>query len=477
MMKARYFARIFEARHLLTSRHVIGARFRAFVAVTTAYFCVSLAVSARADEPVSLAGRWQAGTLSTRWIVGDWGDSCGPRPSGGDEGAASVRIDESSGELVIIGGGRTYVTTSCWELYPGVRPVGHSESPRAWKTTCKTAATDPRQATLVTSLNANDTSISFYESGQYQFIIKGQNCTASVGRYRTYTLVERDGASQAAATPSASASASASAPPPPRAESRCAHPGPVEKLEVRPLQKLLRAGEDFTFRASASDANGCPIYGKLAWAIESGATLADLSAAGVVHVHPDAAEGEVRLGASLEGRSTVVTIEVASTARYDALLRSGAFDNAGEAEQTAPVAVASQAIGAASAVAEDRARSRKELFVAIVAGVAGILALVGLWALRRSRRVARTARRPGPAKPPLDVTAPAPPKAKIAVAMSPAAANPPQAGPPAPSPAKPSPVPAPPVLRKTICPVCGTQYGAESRFCGRDGATLLPLNQ
>jgi hypothetical protein len=246
---------------------------------------------------------------------------------------------------------------------------------------------------------------------------------------------------------------------------------------VRPLQKLLRAGEDFTFRASASDANGCPIYGKLAWAIESGATLADLSAAGVVHVHPDAAEGEVRLGASLEGRSTVVTIEVASTTRYDALLRSGAFDNAGEAEQTAPVAVASQAIGAASAVAEDRARSRKELFVAIVAGVAGILALVGLWALRRSRRVARTARRPGPAKPPLDVTAPAPPKAKIAVAMSPAAANPPQAGPPAPSPAKPSPVPAPPVLRKTICPVCGTQYGAESRFCGRDGATLLPLNQ
>jgi len=29
---------------------------------------------------------------------------------------------------------------------------------------------------------------------------------------------------------------------------------------------------------------------------------------------------------------------------------------------------------------------------------------------------------------------------------------------------------------RLICPVCGTQYGPESQFCGKDGASLVPIN-
>jgi predicted amidophosphoribosyltransferase len=27
-----------------------------------------------------------------------------------------------------------------------------------------------------------------------------------------------------------------------------------------------------------------------------------------------------------------------------------------------------------------------------------------------------------------------------------------------------------------ICPICGTQYPGDGRFCGRDGAALVPMN-
>jgi hypothetical protein len=450
---------------------VLGARHRAFVVCTAALFCVSLAGAVRADGTPTLAGRWSAGPLTTRWVIGDWGDQCGPQPSGGGEAGTSVLIDESGGELVIMGGGRTFATTECWEQYPGVHKVSHAVGNRAWKTTCKTSPSDPRQASISTSITATDTSLSFYEAGQYQFVIKGQNCTASVGRYRTYSLVQREGApdtTTAASAPSASASATAPAPAP--TSDRCAHPGPLSKLDVRPARKLLRAGDEFTFRVVGYDVGGCSVSVKPAWAIDSGQDHADLTAPGVVHVHPDAPEGEIALSASVGSRSVVVTIDVASTARYDALLKSGTFNAAGEVDQSAAPAVASQSIGAASAVAEDRAKPRKRLFVVLVGVAAGVLLLVGVWVVMRARRAAKVRAQRFAERRAKEQAAASPKADAPAIAMQVAAPRPAQAAPSAPP-------PAPPAPSKTICPVCGTQYGSESRFCGRDGATLMPLNQ
>ena len=199
----------------------------------------------------------------------------------GDEGGASVLIQQNGTELTISGGGRTYSTANCWEQYPGILKIGHASSQRSWRTTCRTAAGDPRQAALTTTLTATDDRISFYEAGQYQFVLEGQNCTASVGRYRTYTLVQRAGTPESLTQTAPSATAATVTPPkPPPApkpetpdNSRCATPGPAARLDVRPAKKLLRAGEDFTFRALVYDASGCPVYTKPTWNIDSGADV------------------------------------------------------------------------------------------------------------------------------------------------------------------------------------------------------------
>jgi hypothetical protein len=227
----------------------------------------------------------------------------------------------------------------------------------------------------------------------------------------------------------------------------------------------MRAGEEFTFRAIVSDAAGCLLGARPTWAFEAaGRENAELSQTGMLHVPADAKEGEFRLTAAVGGRSALVTVEVASTNRYDALLRSGAFNAAGEVDEAASVAIASQSIGAASAVAEDRATSRKQIFVWLVGTLAVLLGLVAAILVGRSRAAAkrqatedaaRRARRQ--ASPPLQgAEGPEGPKEVTAVAPG-----------PGPLPFKPP---------GTICPVCGSEFGPESKFCGRDGATLLPVN-
>jgi len=44
------------------------------------------------------------------------------------------------------------------------------------------------------------------------------------------------------------------------------------------------------------------------------------------------------------------------------------------------------------------------------------------------------------------------------------------------APSAPAVAPAPFKPPGTICPVCGSEFGPESKFCGKDGATLLPMN-
>jgi hypothetical protein len=394
----------------------------------------------------TLSGRWEATGLSSKWVDGEWGEHCGPKPASGPGGSGSVTLTQSGSELTLTGGGRTYSTTQCWTTEPGMAVASHTAGARSWKTTCKSPPGAARQVTTTTSLTATDDTITLYETGQYQFMVGANACTASVGRYRTYRLQQRAGASE-------QGSGAAEAARQPSDESRCAQPGAVHRVEIVPARRLMRAGDTFTFKATGVDAGGCRIKKKPRWTIEGAGTEVTVDADGTVSVSEGAPEAEADVRVTIGQKSATARVEIASRERFEALLAHGAEEPA-PAARDAP-AVASKILGAEAAVAEDHASGRKWLFLALIGLAAVGLGLAGIVVLRRSRTVAAapaSSRRPSIPSP---VSAPAPPPESAAVASAPQPASDPP---------------------KKLCPICGRQYPVTSQFCGQDGANLIPLN-
>ena len=130
----------------------------------------------------------------------------------------------------------------------------------------------------------------------------------------------------------------------------------------------------------------------------------------------------------------------------------------GEASESAALVIATGTIGGQAAVAEDAARARKNVFVAIVGALAACLALAGLVFLRRGRKRGESAEdgEDSPAaheQGEVPASDPQPPPVTIPRAAR-ASAGP----------------------RGKICPTCGERFGAEAEFCGKDGTTLVLLN-
>lgn len=479
---------------------------------------------ARAEGP-TLAGTWSASPLTVAWQIGDWGTACGPPPGGGNEAGGTVTISQQGNELTIVGTGRTFTTGQCWEPYPGMQRISHSASARSFQNVCKTGPADPRQAKLVTTITATDTRINFDETGQYQFVIEGQNCTASVRRTRSYTLIAREGAAPAPA-PATSAPPAPAPKPAARPAVDCENPGLPERLEVRPSRKLMRPGESFDFRAVVVDAHGCPVPVTPSWRVLSGGAALSVTAPGKVVASPSATETKAMLEVTLGDRSVRVEVEIASKERYDALLQAQGLDESGESQDAAVLRVASETMGAREVVARDEAPNRTRWFVGIAGGCAVLLGLLGLVLVRRSRSAPSSGPRVAPATPP----PPAPPPAPLAPAMKacptcreeyPAMAefcpndgnrlvwqtalgkgpggsvcpvcgrgfNPgtsicPEHGeelvpaavlaPPERNPTLASTLVIP--VTRTICPLCGRQYTGETRFCGDCGAAVVPVN-
>lgn len=436
--------------------------------------CAVLVAPARllAQDKPTLSGSWSASALTEQWAIGDWGEACGPKPKGQGAGGGSVQIREQGGELSIVGAGRAFSTSECWEQMPGLSRTSHSASGggRFWRTRCTTAANDPRRATIVTTLSATDTSISMVETGQYQFILSEQNCTASVTRSRSFSLVRREGDTPPAASATATPTASATAPPatvakpeptPPRSCSGTA--GEPARLEVSPARKILRPGERFAFRARVVDGEGCPVASRVAWSVTPGPLAGAVTLeAGGVRVADDAAEGTVDLVATVAGKGVTVAVEIVSAARYDELLGARGMNDAGEADEAAVVVIATGTIGGKTSVAEDTARERRRLFLAIVGAVAAVLSLTGLVLWRRGRKGALLAARGnGSTAGELEVggapTSEPPAPAELPPTSSGAEAT--RAG-----------------KRGKICPTCGSRYGADAQFCGKDGTTLVLVN-
>jgi hypothetical protein len=468
-------------------------------------------------QAVSLDGKWSATALTASWNVGDWGAACGPKPSGGGEPGGTAIVTQSGNELLITGVGRTYRTTECWEQFPGLSRTGHTAATRSWRTSCKSPASDPRQAKIVTSVTATDDQIIFDETGAYQFVIRGQNCTASVRRSRFFRRIKTAGVAGSAKGTSASASTAAPTGATRAKEPSCATLGPAARIELRPSRKLMRPGESFTFRAAVVDAKGCQLGIVPAFRLPESAKGLTLSGSGTVTVAKDAPEADVKLTAALGGRAVESALQIVSGERFDALLARGGFDETGASAEAAVIRLESGSVGARSTVIADNSGRRRTLFVGVVGGAAVLLGIMGLVLVRRSRRAPQSVRSAPRTAPPPAAAPPAPrgtfcptcreeyaPEAQFCptdgnrLIPIQQATNPLSAGsvcpvcgqgfdpgiavcprhdeplvPPAVYAARNAPAP---IVTRKICPVCGTQYGGESQFCGQCGASLVPVN-
>jgi hypothetical protein len=212
----------------------------------------------------------------------------------------------------------------------------------------------------------------------------------------------------------------------------------------------LQAGERFTFRARVLDAKGCPHDRAPSWTIVSGEG-AKISDHGELTVASDAAASQVTVRAAVGNAQVDVVAEITPKERYDALLRSGRFDAAGEVAEPASGEIASSTVGARGITTLDGSAARKRWFVIAVTVVGLLLGAGGVWlALRtRAQHRARVAKER---------------EVALLQAQERAASRPP----PRPS------TPAPPAQK--VCPVCGALYPETMKFCGKDGTVLLPVN-
>jgi hypothetical protein len=361
-----------------------------------------------------------------------------------------VTVEEQGGELIIEGEGSRFSTEQCWQMHPALSPQSHSKAADSWKTTCRSAPRDARQEILQTTVSVNGDVITLQESGQYQFVVQGQTCAASSGRWRTYRrLVD---------TPPPVAP-----PPTPAVRNPCAEPGPPARIEVRPSRKLMRAGESFHFRASVFDAQGCSLSTPIAWELAPERTDVRIDG-GRLTVAPDAADAELSVTATAASQSVRVAVDVVSNERYAALLASGDFDADGASSHAATATITSGSLGARAGASSAGTSERKWTFVGVVSAIALLFAVIGAWLLRRGRPGATrltTRTRAWPDTGTVVFTGDDaigdPPRRLEATRLEPEAA-------PAPKPT-------------TVCPVCGTMYDTRgARVCPKDGAQLLPIN-
>lgn len=376
------------------------------------------------------------------WVVGEWDAACGSRPSGGDLPGEFVTIRQSRGELSI-SGARSLSTAGCGLGGGELQMAQHSSGPRSWSSVCKSAAGSERQVVVRTTVNATDRAIQFDESGQYQFRAGEHNCTASSRRTRQFELVERweqpadeassDGPPSAAAAGSVGAQAVA-------IKERCLELGPAAFVELKPKQKLLVPGQSAEFEFSLKDAAGCPLPASAAtFELSPAAAGVQWTAPHTLSVAADAAEVDTELVLRAGNVTSSARISVVSQARYEALMGPiGGPSGPIAAPEAAGTAM--PALGAETAVAENRAGTRKVWFGAFVGLTAAALGALGLVLLRQSR-----VRQPSPSSGSLPAAGPA-----VAAAAVPAVSK--------------------------ICPTCGLMYGTEAQFCGKDGSYLVQAN-
>ena len=434
-------------------------------------------------QATDLNGTWSASSLRVSWAIGDWGDACGPRPSGGGERAGRVQLTAEGGGFRLSGLGRNYNTTQCWEQMPGLTTRNRSTGASTISATCSMPPGDPRQARVVTSWYPRGDEIYFDETGQYQFVVSGSNCTASVRRTRILTrVVEASPAEAAEKVPTTSSASSdkkatgdkpSAAPPPfPQRSTQCKSPGLATQVEVTPRTKLMRQGESFTFQVDARDAAGCRVPIPANWKLTSGKG-AQLSNSGELRIDENAPTGDLKLEFQAYDQRVSVTARVVTDLEYEKLIAGGNFGVLGESLETAVTELSSSHVELDSSAPVEEKRNNR-WWLALVGAL--LLALIGIAVLllRRSAALAAQKHKQSPVKEVLPD--PLPNSAVTEATPEPGTAE--SAAPPAATEtAVASPTPTTTgTTTSRLCPVCGKRYDDGTTFCGEDGARLMRAN-
>lgn len=370
-----------------------GGLRRAVVAGFVALTSVWVATASTANADLQVDGRWRQNALSEEFTVQQWLPGCGPEPTSARTGGGEIIALRAEGdELAFVGGGRVFRTNQCYDPMPNLNRETHlrEANGKTWRTRCTTPANDPRKAILNTLVVASsDTHIDVVETGRYEITLETGRCMADVKRTRSFDIVK----DEAPATPATTSQPAATAPKEPKAEPKgaaCESPGAPSRLEIRPSQKLLRTGETFAFRPLVLDDKGCATKTTTTWQVSASDNGKGVSVDkdGKVTVAGDAPEGNVEIVATAAGKSTRVTVQVTQPGHYDDLLARSGLNDAGENDAVSAVTIGTTSIGAGEGRVEDRSKSRRLLFIAIVGGILLVLGALALVLSRRSRRAA-----------------------------------------------------------------------------------------
>lgn len=352
--------------------------------------------------------------------------------------------------------GRNYSTSQCWERMPGLATRSKSAGSSAIVAQCSMPAGDPRQAKVVTTWYPRGDEIYFDETGQYQFVVSGSNCTASVRRTRVLKRVVIE--KPVETTPEVEAQETenqvkfeekpeTALPPAPQRASQCNQPGAATQVEVTPTSKLMRQGESFTFQVIARDRNGCRVPAPARWELVEGRGV-KLDRQGKLVVDADAPKGPLKLRVSVFDKKAFVSAKVVSEADYEKLLAGGSYGVLGESLKNTAIAVTSSHIELGEAPPPKPEKSKKGL-LALIAAALVLLCGVGLWLLKRHSQAVN---------------------ASASTALPEALEQDRPNSSSTASEEMPSPQPA------RLCPVCGKRYEDATQFCVDDGARLMRAN-
>lgn len=494
---------------------------------TLAISVTSVAFGASRERP-PLSGQWAASPLVESWSFPAWSTACGPKPVAQNSAGGSSLVTEESGELAFAGPGRTYRTHQCWEQYPGLRRVAHSKGAHAWSSTCKSAADDPRQANIHTSVSLHgDSTIKFRETGSYEFYIQSSKCVAQVSRTRTFSrqlpekVNEEGGAGAvspsgsippavAAPAPAAAASVPNSDGPMPVATSLatggsppgadgtdkvptatsvqvrtsrhevhhdCDQVGPAHEIRSPRPVHWLQPASSYRLAPVVVDAAGCVVSkGPFTYAMDPPAEAVTVGArTGVIQVGANAAEGTYSVVIRSGDLREVIEVPVVTREGLASFLQSSTPPPL--ASQTAAVVTTQEMLGTAPAAATDSATPRKWWFVALAGMVTLALGLLGLRLLRAGSRPTLPPAAPGTAiGKSSPSTLPSGPNSVPPTTRS----EPPRSNPPAKPSSHAAPNvsgSAPPLEAWRMCPQCGELYQDGSVFCGADGARLVAATE
>lgn len=336
--------------------------------------------------------------LTETFKVQKWGKACGAEPtSGTSTPGGTVQVRGDAGEIVIDTGRRALRTDQCVDPLPTLARAAHTTDGKTWRTRCATAPGDSRQGAINAGyfLTDNDTLV-IAETGRYETVLQGAHCVVDVSRQASLHRVIAAAVTPmtaTAASPQEAAGAATSTGTTPRID--CSNPGAPARLEIRPSRKLLRLGEDFSFQAFVVDADGCRTPTPLRWSLGPGraedgrnvATQASIDSNGKLSVPSDGppeATFDVIVSAAL--RSARATVQVASPARFDALLAQSGLDSKGELDEPSVTSLATSSLGTSNVRAEDGAKRRRLVFVSIIAGLALVLGVAAIFGARRAQR-------------------------------------------------------------------------------------------